>query len=486
MKKYLLVILAIGLAVNACVSEATQTVVSISPTETMSPTSTSTVVSSLTYTPTVSTFTFTPAPVFPTITPTFDVSSSVTVTPAEKAVCPTAQPAKNLDFDFLNVTPGMDWDNRAYAEENMLNFLNTYGAEPLISHLRYSSYKREGKNFVFKDLTNDNVPELAIGLTSFFIFGCKNGRYEKIFEIPPDGYLQPSKIFSIKDNNRNGLLEMTLLVGVMSQGGHTYQIYEWGGEKFRNLLISEYPDYPDGGGIWVEATGKILYQNMDNDPLNELVLDSGIPVWSTYVDFLPWRNKRTVYDWNGQNFIPFHDEFAKPEFRFQAVQDGDLAFIQSEFDKALSLYQDAIFSDNLKDYSPEIQKNLQDNWRAQIGNVRPTPTPYPADPTEYPRLAAYAYYRIMLLHLVRGYETDAMTVFNTLEQKFPEGNPGHPYIEMANTFMKEYQSTHDIPASCVVAIQYATDNPEILVPLGSDYHGWQSHTYKPEDVCPFR
>ncbi|MFN8404949.1 MAG: hypothetical protein U0V48_15540 [Anaerolineales bacterium] len=34
--------------------------------------------------------------------------------------------------------------------------------------------------------------------------------------------------------------------------------------------------------------------------------------------------------------------------------------------------------------------------------------------------------------------------------------------------------------------QYAVEHPDILIPLGSDYHGAQSHIYVPEDVCPFR
>lgn len=33
---------------------------------------------------------------------------------------------------------------------------------------------------------------------------------------------------------------------------------------------------------------------------------------------------------------------------------------------------------------------------------------------------------------------------------------------------------------------YAVEHPDILIPLGSDYHGAQSHIYVPADVCPFR
>jgi hypothetical protein len=36
------------------------------------------------------------------------------------------------------------------------------------------------------------------------------------------------------------------------------------------------------------------------------------------------------------------------------------------------------------------------------------------------------------------------------------------------------------------ATAYADAHPEILVPLGGDYHGAQSHRYQPANVCPFR
>ena len=428
----------------------------------------------------------TPLPTIPTFTPTFDARTIVTVSPAPKAECPISKPIQNLNFDFLNVTPGIELDNRAKAEENILSFLDSYGAQPLVAHLR-NSWGIEGKDFLYEDLTNDSVPELAIGLTAFYIFGCKNGRYEKIFELPPDGRLIPPHILFTKDNNRNGLPELTLLIGTWSQGGRAYQIYEWNGTQFHNLVLPDDPNYPDLAELWVEAmNGGIFYQDLNHAKVNEIILNSGVPDWTIYFEGLPWRNKQTIYQWNGKNYVPMHFEFATPEFRFQAIQDGDLATNQFEFDKALSLYQDAIFSDKLKYYSADIRKNLQDNWMAQVGNVRPTPTPYPPDLTEYPRLAVYAYYRIILLHLVQGHESDATTVYNTLQQKFGNDQYGHPFVEMATAFWEAYQSMHKMYDGCAAAIQYTAEHPEILTPLGSDYHGWQSHIYVPADVCPFR
>jgi len=61
-----------------------------------------------------------------------------------------------------------------------------------------------------------------------------------------------------------------------------------------------------------------------------------------------------------------------------------------------------------------------------------------------------------------------------------------PYVEMATRFWNAYQSMHKMYDGCAAAIEYAAENPEILVPLGDGYHGAQSHTYVPADVCPFR
>jgi hypothetical protein len=87
---------------------------------------------------------------------------------------------------------------------------------------------------------------------------------------------------------------------------------------------------------------------------------------------------------------------------------------------------------------------------------------------------------------VQNHETNAITVYNTLQEKFGNNQYGRPYVEMATTFWNAYQSTHKMYDGCAAAIQYAAEHPDILTPLGSDYHGAQSHIYKPEDVCPFR
>jgi hypothetical protein len=92
----------------------------------------------------------------------------------------------------------------------------------------------------------------------------------------------------------------------------------------------------------------------------------------------------------------------------------------------------------------------------------------------------------MLLHLVQGQDSEASTTYTTLGQTFGSDPYAHSYVEMATAFWDAYQSSHKMYDGCAAAIQYAAEHPEILTPLGSDYHGSQSHTYVPADVCPFR
>jgi len=103
---------------------------------------------------------------------------------------------------------------------------------------------------------------------------------------------------------------------------------------------------------------------------------------------------------------------------------------------------------------------------------------------EYDQLSAYARYRIMIIYLNKGWDGDAKTIYQTLQEKYPKENPGYPYVEMATEFWNEYQLSHDVASACNKAITYATDHKEILEPLGS--HGLWDKNYTPDSICPFQ
>lgn len=419
-------------------------------------------------------------------TPTFDVQNFLPTTPTPQAKCPqTLSLPEQIDLNFLDVSLTQQ-ENVRNLEGNLLAFLNRYGSTALFEIIttRYIS----GFNDVrLEDWTNDGQPEMILSAFWFFVFGCRNGEYVTLLKLDPDGHFSPPSIYAVTDINRDHVPEITLQTATFSQGGQQYDMYSWNGVEFVSLLWSDKNDQ-DSKRWWLEGRGgNIQFSDVDEDGIQEVIVDSGIPGWSNYYSGLPWRNERTIYRWDGSRYVPSHREFGPPEFRFQAVQDADLAVAQQEYEKAMTLYQQAIFDASLKPYSPEIRRNLQERWNASIGwQASVTPTSVAPDPQEYPILAAYAYYRMVILHVFLGERDAAQVKYATLQRKFQPESPGYAWTKIAAAFWDTYQSGKNLSPACKAAVARAREYQKLLTVLGSDYHGWQSHRYQPEDVCPFR
>jgi len=422
---------------------------SLIATSTFLPTATQTSIPSTT--PTASTpalasgASVTPLPTIPTFTPTFDASTILTVTPAPKAECP----------------------------EETLNEVAQSIAKDLKSTEPYQLI----------DVTNDGQSEILIngetkdgvGAGSLYIYSCQSGTYTILHKISALESPSP-QLAIVQDLNKNGISEIVIAIRTCGGFGSCWviSILEWDGEVFQNLADDQ---INEDRAPWLD---KLDFDDTDNNGTIEIIVSKGLPSHPDRLSDGPWRKYTEVYSWNGKMYVQKSRTLTSPQFRFQVIQDADQETIKQNYDMALSLYQEAIFSDKLEWWSIDRHIYYRNNiWES----TEPTPLP---DSTEYPNLAAYADYRIMLLHLIQGHESDATTAYNTLQQKFGNDPYGHPYAEMATAFWDAYQSAHSVYDGCAAAIQYAAEHPEILTPLGSGYHGAQSHQYKPEDVCPFR
>jgi hypothetical protein len=481
LKQILMSLLGGVLFLTACgqTSSAIQTVAVPAvdrATSTSSPIPTNTSTPVPTETPTA---TITPLPTIPTFTPTFDAQTIVTVTPAQKAECPKEDPSVVAKF----ATPIIDGHYEIYGADEILDYLNSGGT---LDGLQGSGLEE------IADITGDSLPEVVHKSIGYSFFGCKNAKYQDLFDFGGDWGVE---LADIVDLNKNGIPEL-ILYDISHYGDALIYVFEWDGNKFRSLIdMGKYSSTDDTVVDWVSATSPHKITDTNGDGLQEIVIvydvheteSWGLGVGEFVTMRRPLRNITTILGWNGKNFVDLKQgSYPPPQYRFQAVQDGDEQVRYGNYTAALSFYQAAIFDDRLEWWSPERREYEINTIHARVENI---PTVYPTpilDNTEYPRLAAYAYYRIMLLHIAQGHEPDAGTVYKTLQQKFTNDPYGHPYLEMATAFWNAYQSTHKMYDGCAVAIQYATEQPEILIPLGSDYHGGYSHIYAPADVCPFR
>ena len=484
MNKLFSLFFAISLTLSACGTASTQLA---PPAQTGTPTVTPTA----TQTPTS---TITPLPTIPTFTPTFDVSSIVTVTPAEKAVCPKE------DFAIVPIFLNQCKDAHCNDPDDLLaspllNYLNAGGtvqelAVKLEEHHWLNSPGRFGEiseALQVTDLTGDGVQEIAFVhflWEGLIVYGCHQGKYEILFTKRPDIFAQGLRI---QDLNANGIPEIIL---DEPNRGYTaaISIYEWDGDSFVSLVRAFDNGYEQEEFVAPNIVQSISYIEKEKNGTIEIVISQGEPAKIDFVaKGLPWRDKTTTLSWNGKNFVITNNEYTDPEYRFQTIQDADTAVSEQKYGRAIGLYKQTISNEGLEWFSIDRKLYLKNLKFREYSPDSFTPAPSPSiDPAEYPSLAAYAYYRIILLHLVQGQEAEAASTYQTLQDTFGTDPYASPYVEMATEFWEAYQSTHKMYDGCATAIQYAVEHPQILTPLGSYYHGSQSHTYVPADVCPFR
>ena len=469
MKKIPSLLFVLGLTLSACGTSPTQ---SAPPVQTSTPTLSPTV----TQTPIPPTSTVTPLPTIPTFTPPFDVSTIVTVTPAEKAECPTIDSTVNVRDHFPEI---LEYPS-PNATDKILKFLNEGGnGETLVKRLDEIYMKSDFRGgYAIRDVTGDQVPEFLFIEINYFgkpiVFSCKNGSFEQLFVLSGD-YDFWDYTIEIDDLVKDGVPEVIVTgTGGVSFPQSKIYMYEWDGQTFQIL-----------GTTGLSALRKVEIRDLDGNGTKEVIFNGDNPGCLSCSNFRPQRQRTIVLGWNGKEFAEIDNKFTSPDYRFQAVQDADAAVNTGELREAFSLYEEVISHKNLEWWSPERFAYEQDASIRWIPGITPIPEPT-IDLTEYPRLAAYAYYRIMLLHLVQGQEAEAASTYQTLYETFGNDPYAAPYVEMASAFWESYQSTRKMYDGCAAAIQFAVEHPEILVPLGSDYHGWQSHIYEPADVCPFR
>ena len=368
---------------------------------------------------------------------------------------------------------------RGLANET-ISFLDARGsAAGLRSALDEIEGYPEGRlwtQVLVRELTGGGPPEVIVSaelpvyppIGGVLIFACHSGTYRLIHrdQLPTWGGLY---LLTVADMTANGLPEV-VYSAVTSSGsgglGTTFVILEWNGVGFSSLLDEGWIEMLNVNDAWVVDT--------DGSGTLELVLIGGVCACRPWDG--PQRIRTEYWAWNGLQFTLSRWEYTAPEYRFQAVQDGDDATLFGEFDAALAYYQQAIYDVDLKGW------NLGEEGAGSSG----TPTAVP-EPSEWSRLEAYARYRIMLLHAALGYQEAAETVYDTLQVRFPSSRAGHPYAQLATVFWEEYSGSQDQATACNRASAYAEEHTaEILVPLGSDSYGVLNRDYAPEDVCPLR
>jgi len=411
-----------------------------------------------------------------------------TLTPGIPAVCPAPNRA-----DVRFQLGAAEFDFRKDYGTPILNFLNAGGNT---SDLQNQLEKLAPWITVQQiDLTNDGVPEVVIRANKLYLYKCDGGLYHSL-SLPGDFPLDSfPRIEVVRDLNLDGMPEV-IVHDTYSAGNECYpmdliQVLEWDGSRLKNLITQKnlctrhLGSCVDSGTISMLAASVNL-KRTNGSGATELMVSGGVPPCGGDVILYGGhlRGEQLTFMWNGLAFELVSADLDPPWYRFQAIEDGDVAADNGDYARAMLLYQQAITDPKLMGWNPA----RVDYNQSQYGNPLQTPLPTPSpDRDEYGYLAAYAQYRIMLVNVVEGRTSEAQTVFVALQRKYPAAQAGHTYAELAAAFWNEYAVSNDIGKACSQAIDYADKNKdEILTHLGTAHYAILSfRTYESKDVCPF-
>ena len=425
----------------------------------------------------------------PSITPTPPgIATAASLTPAPAAVCVPTDPDSGLLPTFLTPPEGhIDLSKLDLYLREAADYLDSVGPQGILTTLADLG-QREGIDYVYVDLTNDGVPELALSLGlgrgPLTVFGCQAGHYQILLSIETDNFFSPDVLAAI-DLDHDGQRELVTEALSCGLGAClAVNIWGWNGAGFESMVNTDLGFFTMIGGTFSDAPSAWV-QDVDGDGFVEVLLTGGIPSGNERDFEGPWRVETDTYAWNGAWFVARTQAFTSPEYRFQALQDADLSVSEADYAAALANYLAVINDDTLDWWSPTKKDNWIANSETRWTND-PTPTPLPGDGgLERTQLSAYAYFRLALLHLLQGQPAEAQAAYDTLQAQYAASAAGRPYAELGAAFWSAYTADQSIPSGCAAAQAYAAVHPDLLTPLGSAYHGWQSPTYTPAMICPF-
>ncbi|MAT44869.1 MAG: hypothetical protein CL609_21265 [Anaerolineaceae bacterium] len=442
-------------------------------------------------------------PFFYSPTPTFDVAQVKTVTPGIPQVCPTVNTDLVFDRDIFV-------KDLWYGEklEYILDYLNQGGSIPPVFGEADPSFadKNGYQHDNYKDLTGDNIPELILtiygvgGPQTFEIIGCTTKEnYESLYSFDLGGMVLVRNIMN-NDLNQDGIPEIVLRWTPTMGSGYIsgYHIIAWDGNAFQNLITqTEFDGVNKISGIqngWIRMNGVAGNYPLDGNPWQikdidqnstlEMLISGGIGVSLDEIRHGPYQPVTQIFMWNGEGFVMDDMQIGPPEYRFQAIQNGDLYTLMHKYERAYEAYRQVIDDPYLAWWSEESVAFISAELDAQLEKL-PTPTLSAPDKNEYPYLAAYAMYRIFLLHILQGQMKEAELVYSALQAQYIPEMPGHIFTQLAKTFWNSYKASEDIHTACADTVDYALPfQDEVLRYIGG-YHGWQSLDYELTDICPF-
>ncbi len=303
----------------------------------------------------------------------------------------------------------------------------------------------------FKDLILsliDPVSEVDPPTGTLFAYVCRGTGYRLTYTTPSFPNLSAPIIHAAKD--LNGDLKAEVLIGRKTCGANTcfeaIEVLVWAEASLQNRLQGSSSDLPN----------PVIEVRPLPDQGIHIIRVTGTGVSSAGAG--PYRPITRSWTWNSEEaaFTPEGDVIQPSNYRIHRLWDADRAAAEGDYRAALSLYDEVIHANDLRDWA---------DAEAERAN-----------------LSAYARFRRVLALLQLGDLDGAQAAYDSLVQNVSPEAPGSAFAELAEAFWTEYQAEADLSGACSAAQSFAiTHSAEILDAL---YFGYANPSYGAADICP--
>jgi hypothetical protein len=425
------------------------------------------------------------------------------LSPTASAVPPTPTPAPTPTLNFTEIrdcpssgNPGLPDEPPAFEDylSEICSFLVAGGSvSTLEARLKNwgtyisdtKSQQSSGSVWEIDDLAGNGSEDIVViayeptavydPTGHLYVIDCVLESCRVLYEFP--FILFPSRkepeILQSGDINADGALDLTYIqfTGSDTRGipYHTITSLEW------NESQQQLKDLTDGGikigGCLREIT------DTDGDGVNEIV--AAIVARDREHGPPPHRMDTAIYAWDGTQYVLSQTIPGPPLYRYQALEDAWAAVEGGDFDSALQLYQQAIQDDDLLQLWVELPEGEQ---------------PEREQPKQRPYIAAYAYYRMMLVHVLKGDIGTARATQERLvgeyriegnDDQWDESKLGYGFAQMAHIFWQAFETDQNVSTGCDAVVTYATENPQLIEWLVRFGGGLDATVEEPLDLCPF-
>lgn len=383
-----------------------------------------------------------------------------------KATCP-----KQGNSDLPSVFPADDFE----LQKIMLTYINQGGVpEQLFKRLKEIDTKYNRFEVSRIDINGDGVNELLISRTLleggiaesvFWIFQCTANKYDVLYF---NSYMNDPRVIAIADLNGDGQNEIVIQNEWLGSGClEIFDIVELisaSAIHFTGKLGLGFPCHTEFrlGGLDVSGNREILFLGT-----SDIRYDAVGYIQRDFVDTYVLKNH--IYT------LESHVYFPSP-YRIYAIYDAQHALDDLDFNIAVQLYEKAAYDETLKDtdaisYSSPL---YAETW--------PKNAPRKDYPKEY--VVSFSLFRLMLLYIKSGQAQKTVDVLHDLDAKFPAGKPGSEFVDLANLFKKEFESSKGITLSCNAVADKITNKYPYLR-LHFDWSTWTVFYYTDQTICPY-